>query len=356
MLEFISEYGLFLAKSVTVLVTFVIAVLAVFAASSKSAPMSQKGSVTVRKINDVYDEYQDCLEKHIFDEDSQKTLKKERKKEFKKQQDIKKKAKKGSGSDQAPVNKPRTFVVEFNGDVKASAVDNLRQEVNAILLVASAHDEIVIDLESPGGMVHTYGLAASQLSRIKAAGIPLTICVDRVAASGGYLMACVGNKILAAPFAIIGSIGVLAQIPNFNKALKRFDVEYDVMTAGEYKAPITMFGENTEKGKHKLQTELEETHELFKSFINDNRPSVDTHDVATGEVWYGQQAINKSLVDEIMTIDDYLMVKRSSSDIYQIAFEEKKSFSDKLSGLSAALVQKTSESLLSSLSSKERMF
>ena len=245
-MEFISEYGLFLAKSITVLITFVLAVLAVVAASSKNVSPGQKGSVSVKKINDLFDEYQDCLEKHILDEESQKALKKARKKEAKKQQDQKKKAKKQRDDNHDLENKPRTFVVEFNGDVKASAVDNLRQEVNAILLVANERDEVVIDLESPGGMVHTYGLAASQLSRIKTAGIPLTICVDRVAASGGYLMACVGNKILAAPFAIIGSIGVLAQIPNFNKALKRLDVDYDVMTAGEYKAPITMFGENTE--------------------------------------------------------------------------------------------------------------
>ena len=140
-------------------------------------------------------------------------------------------------------------------------------------------------------MVHTYGLAASQLHRITRAGIPLTVSVDKGAASGGYLMACVANTIIAAPFAIIGAIGVLAQIPNFNRALKKVDVDYEVMTAGEHKAPITMFGEITDKGKNKLQQELEETHDLFKGFITQHRPQVPVHEVASGEVWYGQQAI-----------------------------------------------------------------
>jgi serine protease SohB len=188
----------------------------------------------------------------------------------------------------------------------------------------------VINLESPGGMVHTYGLAASQLHRITSAGIPLTVAVDKVAASGGYLMACVANKIIAAPFAIVGSIGVLAQIPNFNRALKKVDVDYEIMTAGEHKAPISMFGEITEKGKNKLQQELEETHELFKGFIHQHRPQVPLAEVATGEVWYGQQAIKHQLIDEVQTFDDYLMAKRHEHNIYQVSFAEKKSLQEKL--------------------------
>lgn len=337
-LEFFAEYGLFLAKSLTILITLVVGVAAIVAVSAKGQMPGQKGQMEVKKINDLYNEYQAVIEDQTFTDEEKKAHKKAKKASDKKQKDDK------------SSSKPKVFVISFDGDVKASAVDNLRQEVNAILLTASDKDEVVIDLESPGGMVHTYGLAASQLSRIKQANIPLTICVDRVAASGGYLMACVGNKILAAPFAIIGSIGVLAQIPNFNRALKKVDVDYEVMTAGEYKAPISMFGEITEKGKAKLQSELEETHHLFKQFIADNRPIVDLDKVATGEVWYGQQAIDKALVDEISTLDDYLLSKRDSNDLYQIKYVEKKSLPEKLGFLAGS----TAESAINHLLQRDR--
>jgi serine protease SohB len=332
-LEFLSEYGLFLLKAVTVLITVVLAIVAIIAASSRGKLTSAEGSIDVKKLNDVYDDYQDILEANILDDDALKELRKTQKKTDKEDAKSQKKAKKLGETITA---KKRVFVIRFDGDVKASAVENLRHEVNAILTIATKDDEVIIDLESPGGMVHTYGLAASQLSRLRQAELNLTICVDRVAASGGYMMACVGHKILAAPFAIIGSIGVLAQIPNFNRVLKKIDVDYEVMTAGEHKAPVTMFGEISDKGRDKLQSELEETHELFKHFIQQNRPQVDVSSVATGEVWYGQQAINLQLIDQVITIDDYLLNLRKSADIFQVTFAEKKSLPEKL-GLMASL-------------------
>jgi serine protease SohB len=332
-LEFLSEYGLFLLKAVTVLITVVLAIVAIIAASSRGKLTSAEGSIDVKKLNDVYDDYQDILEANILDNDALKELRKTQKKTNKEDAKSQKKAKKLGETNTA---KKRVFVIRFDGDVKASAVENLRHEVNAILTIATKDDEVIIDLESPGGMVHTYGLAASQLSRLRQAELNLTICVDRVAASGGYMMACVGHKILAAPFAIIGSIGVLAQIPNFNRVLKKIDVDYEVMTAGEHKAPVTMFGEISDKGRDKLQSELEETHELFKHFIQQNRPQVDVSSVATGEVWYGQQAINLQLIDQVITIDDYLLNLRKSADIFQVTFAEKKSLPEKL-GLMASL-------------------
>lgn len=331
-LEFLAEYGLFLLKALTVLITVVIGTAAVVAVSVRSKISHPQGSIEVTKINDTFDEYQEILEDNILEDDELKELRKAQKKKDKLAAKAHKKSKK---SDATKIQKKRVFIIQFDGDVKASAVDNLRQEVNAILTIATPDDEVVIDLESPGGMVHTYGLAASQLSRLRQADLNLTICVDRVAASGGYLMACVGHQILAAPFAIIGSIGVLAQIPNFNRALKKLEVDYEVMTAGEHKAPVTMFGEITTKGKEKLQSELEETHELFKQFIADNRPQVDVSSVATGEVWYGQQAIKLNLIDEVITLDDYLLGFRATADIYQIAYAEKKSLPEKL-GLMAS--------------------
>jgi len=252
--------------------------------------------------------------------------------EFKALQKQEKKAEKKNAklNKSVSADKPKLYVLNFDGDVKASELEFLRQEITAILLVAKPNDEVMIVLESPGGMVHTYGLAASQLKRVRDAGIKLTVCVDKVAASGGYMMACVADTIYAAPFAILGSIGVLAQIPNFNRALKKLDVDYEIMTAGEYKAPISMFGEITDKGRNKLKEELEDTHVLFKDFINAHRPQVDIDTVATGEVWYGQQAIANHLIDGILTSDDYLMSKRNDKEIYEVTFVEKRSLQEKL--------------------------
>ena len=108
-----------------------------------------------------------------------------------------------------------------------------------------------------------YGLAASQMQRIRDKKLKLTVCVDKVAASGGYMMAVVADKIIAAPFAVLGSIGVLAQVPNFHRLLKKHDVDFEMLTAGKYKRTLTMFGENTDKGREKFQEDIEDTHVLF---------------------------------------------------------------------------------------------
>lgn len=317
-MEFIAEYGLFLAKIITFLVAFVVflGVIAAQKQSGKSQDLLQ-GHIAVQHINAQYQDFQQVLAENILNE---KQLK-----EFKQQQKAQQKEDKKS-----PQHKAKIFYLQFDGDVEASHVDAFRHEVSAVLLSAKAEDEVVVQVNSMGGMVHTYGLAASQLQRIRDANIPLTVSIDKVAASGGYLMACVANKILAAPFAIVGSIGVLAQVPNFNRALKRFDVDYEVMTAGEFKAPITLFGEITDKGRDKLKDDLENTHELFKRFIEQHRPQLDVKQVATGETWYGQQALNLQLIDELITSDDYLLKHSKDKEIYQLKFVAKKSIQEKL--------------------------
>lgn len=329
-LEFLSEYGLFVAKAITIVVSLLFIIGAAAQLGKQKGPTGSVGQIEVKKLNDIYDEYKSQLTEQVLSSDAQKIAKKEQKKADKQAKKAAKQDSKKESSDSTDSQKPVVYVVDFEGDVKASAVENLREEVTAILLVAKKGDEVVINLESPGGMVHTYGLAASQLMRIRQAGITLTICVDKVAASGGYLMACVGHKILAAPFAIIGSVGVLAQIPNFHRALKKFDVDYDIMTAGEHKAPVSMFGEITDKGKAKLQEELEQTHVLFKRFITDNRPQVPVDEIATGEVWYGQEAIKHQLVDDIQTLDDYLLASSKEKELFSVAFTHKKTVAEKL--------------------------
>lgn len=260
------------------------------------------------------------------------------KKDLKQEQKLQKKEEKRTDTGV----KHRVFLLRFDGDIKASQVDSLRQEITAILQVATPQDEVVAVVESPGGMVTTYGLAASQLARLRKAQIPLIVCVDKVAASGGYMMAVVASRILAAPFAVVGSIGVVAQVPNFNRVLKKYDVDFKEYTAGEYKRTVSLLGEITPKGEEKFREQLEQTHILFKGFVQQFRPQIDMMKVATGEYWYGQQALDLGLVDELLTSDDYLLEKyKNKAQIFEISFEKKQSLSDKISGVLGAVISRT---------------
>lgn len=233
-------------------------------------------------------------------------------------------------------NNQKIFVLDFKGDIQASAVENLREEITLILATAKAgRDRVVVRLESPGGMVHGYGLAAAQLVRLRDAGFHLTICVDKVAASGGYMMACIANEIISAPFAVVGSIGVVAQVPNFNRLLKEHNVDFELYTAGQYKRTVTMFGENTPEGKAKFEEELQQTHILFKHFVEKYRPQLNVDKVATGEHWYGQDALDLNLVDKLETSDEYLLALLPQHDLYVINTRKKATLGEKL-GLQAA--------------------
>ncbi|WP_180112214.1 protease SohB [Acinetobacter sp. YH12131] len=233
-------------------------------------------------------------------------------------------------------NNQKIYVLDFKGDTAASAVEQLREEITLVLATAKAgRDRVVVRLESPGGMVHGYGLAAAQLVRLRDAGFHLTICVDKVAASGGYMMACIGSEIVSAPFAILGSIGVVAQVPNFNRLLKEKNIDFEMYTAGQYKRTVTMFGENTEEGKAKFEEELQQTHVLFKHFVEKYRPQLNVEKVATGEHWYGQDALDLNLVDKLQTSDEYLLSLLPQHDIYVIQTRKKPTLGEKL-GLQAA--------------------
>jgi serine protease SohB len=336
-LEFLFEYGLFLAKVVTGVLALVIVVSIVVGLSQKSRHSGSKGHLEITPLNEMFDDMSDAIKFAVMDESlhkaEDKRLQKDKQKKAKELQKASKKAAKDPHAE-VPVQKPRVFVVNFHGNISASAVTNLREEVTAILSQASANDEVVVRLESGGGMVHSYGLASSQLDRIRKRKIPLTVCVDKVAASGGYMMACVADKIIAAPFAILGSIGVVAQLPNFNKVLKKHDVEFELLTAGEHKRTLTMFGENTDSGREKFIEELEDTHSLFKEFVVERRPQLDIDLTATGEVWFGTRALNVALVDDLQTSDEYLVSRAQEADVYEIAFVVKKKLHQRL-GLAA---------------------
>ncbi|MFT5014294.1 MAG: serine protease SohB [Patiriisocius sp.] len=321
-MEFIFEYGLFLAKTVTMVVAILLVVAVVFALGSKGR-RPERGHIEVLSLNEGLNHVTRTLKQVVLNDSEWKAEAKAEKKKHKEQ-------KKTEKSKNVVERKPRVFVIDFDGDVQASAVDQLREEVTAILTVAETADEVVVRLESPGGMVHSYGLAASQLSRVVSKDIHLTVAVDKVAASGGYMMACLATKIIAAPFALLGSIGVVAQIPNFNRFLKGKEIDVEILTAGEYKRTLTMLGENTDKGREKFIEELEDVHTLFKEFVKESRPIVDIDVVATGEAWYGRRALEHKLVDAVQTSDEYLIDRCESADVYRVKYVEDKNRMDKV--------------------------
>jgi serine protease SohB len=319
--EHLAEYAGFLARVVTVVVAILLVLAS--AAAMRSKGRRQPGQLQVSKLNDFFRELHNRMERSVLDK---KHFKEARKAESKAA-----KLERKSGE-----QKPRVFVLDFDGDIKASAVDSLRHEVTALLGMATSKDEVVVRLESGGGMVHSYGLASSQLARIRQAGVPLTVCVDKVAASGGYMMACIGDKILSAPFAILGSIGVVAQVPNVHRLLKKHNIDFEVLTAGEHKRTLTIFGENTDKGREKFQEDLQITHELFKGFVSRYRPQLAMDEIATGEVWLGQAALGKQLVDELKTSDEYLSDKARDAELFHLHYAEQKTLQERM-GLAASL-------------------
>ena len=345
-MEFLYEYGLFLLKAITIVAAFIIVLGSIISAAAKNKPASG-GEVQIRDLSEELDSLKGSLEKVVCTKEELTRNDKEKKKKDKAEA---KERKKQSTED---TDTSRLFVLDFDGDVKASAAENLREEITAVLAIAKPKDSVLVRLESFGGMVHSYGFASSQLSRIKDSGLKLVISVDKVAASGGYMMACVADKIIAAPFAILGSIGVLAQIPNFNRILRKHDIDLELHTAGEYKTTLTMFGENTDKDREKFKEDIEETHQLFKAHVNQHRPALDIDQVATGETWYGSQALANSLIDEVKTSDDYILEHAKTNKVFALSYEFKKPLAEKLGLGVAAFADKALQTFIGARKQEE---
>jgi serine protease SohB len=328
MLETLLQLSVFTAKAVIIVALTLILLAGILAIFSRGKE-KLKGRISIKNLNEKYNETKNILLAEILTKDQYK--------QFQKEEKAQKKLLESTAESRPARN---IFVLKFDGDIKASAVSALRREITAILSVATPQDEVVVRLESAGGMVHAYGLAAAQLNRVREKNIPLTVTVDKVAASGGYLMACVADTILAAPFAIIGSIGVIVQMPNFHRLLKEKNIDFEQLTAGNFKRTLTVFGHNTPAGREKLQEEIEEIHNLFKDAIQSYRKQVDINQVATGEHWLGTQALDLKLVDRIETSDDYLVARGAEAKIYKVTYHVKKSLASKLGAAANIAYQK----------------
>jgi len=324
MTEFFADYGLFLLKTVTIVLALIAVIIAIAAASKKAG---EQDGLAIENLNDSFRKRAQALKQQLLSKSSWKKLAKRQKSEDKAREK----------SDEA---RPRAFVIDFKGDLKATAVASLREEVSAVLAVAESSDQVIVRLENYGGVVHEHGLGASQLVRLRDHNVPLTVSVDKVAASGGYLMACVANHVVAAPFAILGSIGVIAQLPNFNRLMDERGIDYEQITAGKHKRNVTMFGKNTDEDRAKLKEELEEVHSLFKGAVARYRPDLDLDQVATGEHWYGTQALELGLADELKTSDEILATLAETHDLYRVEYKIRQPLQKRLLGGADAMLER----------------
>lgn len=330
-MEILQNLLLFFGQALIIVLSIVAVIVAIAASASKSG--KTKG-LDVEVINDKFDDQKSILQSVVLNDEDLKKVKKQKKAELK-------------AAEKDNKERKTAYLIEFlKGDIEASAVDNIKEEISAVLGVAEKNEEVILKIESPGGVVHGYGLAAAQILRLREAGLNVTICVDKVAASGGYLMSCVAHQIIASPFAIIGSIGVVAQVPNINRLLKKHDVDFKEYTAGDYKRTVSVLGEITEKGEAKFKEQLEATHVLFKDFVSLYRPQLNLATVATGEYWYGSQALKLNLIDRIQTSDDYILNKVKTHKVIKVSFSKKAGLADKISEMiSQTILQSVSKTL-----------
>ena len=330
-MEILTDYLIFLLKVFTIALAITIPLLIVIG-SSKSKNQT-RGKLSITNLTDKFEEMGNAVKGSVM---NQKELKK-----FNKETSKEKKKKDKAKDNDKDKDTDSVFVLNFKGDIQASEVEKLKQEVNAILLSDTECKEVVIRVESGGGSAYAYGLCAAELKRLVDNEINLTVCIDKVAASGGYLMSCVATKIIAAPWAIVGSIGVIAQLPNFHRLLKKNSIDFEMHTAGAFKRTLTTLGENTDEGREKFKSDLEDLHLIFKNFVKEQRPQVDTEIVATGETWQGEDAVKVGLVDSLETSDNYLLALSKGAKLFEIEFVEKKNLTERFAISMQIVIEKS---------------
>ena len=313
------DIAAFLVKAIIIVAAIGGLALLIARLARSGEEKDDESKIKVHSLNERYDRMRDDLSAPLLDRKARRALRKARKKE-------RKTAKSDEGA-------RRVYVLGFKGDMRASAVKRLAHEIDAVLMVARAEkDEVALRLESPGGTVTGYGLAAAEILRLRERKVKVTALVDQVAASGGYMMACAADRIVAAPFAVVGSIGVVAPIPNLHRLLKKNDVDFEEMTAGEYKRSVSVLGEITPAGREHFREKLDDTHQAFKDHVARCRPRLDIARVATGDTWLASDALPLGLVDEIMTGDAWLFRAREGARLVEVTTEAHKTLMERLMG------------------------
>ncbi|NAW34838.1 protease SohB [Halomonas alimentaria] len=317
--DWLADFGLFLAQLLSLVMVVGLAVVVVGKLRGDAGSDSR---LKLEELNRGHDARRRRLRLAATEPGGRKRLVKAFRREDK--------ARGKAGKGEQGQGRPTVWLLDFHGDIRASGTGRFAEEISAVIAAAKSGDEVVVRLESAGGLVHAYGLAAAELDRLREAGLTTTVCVDKVAASGGYLMACGADSVRAAPLAVLGSIGVVAQVPNVHRLLKRHDIDVEVLTAGRYKRTLTVLGENTEEGREKFLDDLETTHELFKRHVAKRRPALDIEAIATGEVWYGSEALDKGLVDALGTSEAYLVERMREAKVIRVRLEPPRRLAERL--------------------------
>ena len=146
------------------------------------------------------------------------------------------------------------------------------------------------------------------------------------------MMAVVADRIVASRLAVIGSIGVVGQVPNVHRLLKRFDIDVLEMTAGTNKRPVSLIGPLTDQGIETFKKQLSDTHRLFRDHVHRFRPQLDIEAVSNGDIWHGVDALTHGLIDEIATSDEMIDRARHEGDldVFSIRWRQAKNLRERL--------------------------
>lgn len=233
-------------------------------------------------------------------------------------------------------------LLSFNGDINATEVIEFGRAVSMIVQMKDLVSEVYIIINSGGGVVNGYGLLASEIERLHYSEIETYALIDQVAASGGYMAACVANHVVAAPFAYIGSIGVVSEMPNFNQILSDNGINIEQHTAGKSKRTVTPLGKITDEDRNEFKKKLERIHRSFINHVSHYRNINDADEnknsiIFSGDYWIAEETVELELglVDEISTSQEFLLDKMKEYNIIEITFQENKTKKSKLSLLNS---------------------
>ncbi len=234
---------------------------------------------------------------------------------------------------------PRLAVLRFQGlrDLNASGDQRLSEAIDEVLVNRDHFEEAVVIIDSPGGTTHGYGHAYALLERLSASGLKVTACIDRIGASGGYLMALPADRILAGPFAIVGSVGVVAGIPNVKRLLEEKGVSYRLFVAGDKKRVVHFADDDGPEVREYMDEKLAGIHTQFLQAVEKHRGDrVKLDEVRSGDHWSAEESVEKGLglVDELQTSAEYLLER--NREVALVMIERRVDITERFAGYLAA--------------------
>jgi len=176
---------------------------------------------------------------------------------------------------------------------------------------------IILNINSPGGPVIDADILYMKIRDLAKKKVVVAL-LDRVAASGGYYVACAANKIISHPLTLTGSIGVVMDYINLQGLLeKKLGVEMGVIKSGRYKDIGSPFRPMDTSERKMLQELVDAAHRRFVENISTSRriPVKKLAPICDGRIYSGEQAKELGLVDELGTLDEAIEIARNLSGI-----------------------------------------